>query len=68
MLKSDTGGNKGSCRCSNCEHPCCQQVSPEHVVKQLQKVLSKEDVLGGVLGVEMLHMIAEFIITYPSGD
>ena len=43
-------------------------MSPEHVVKRLQKVLSKEDVLGGVLGVEMLHMIAEFIITYPSGD
>ena len=43
-------------------------MSPRHVVKRLQKVLSREDVLGGVLGVEMLHMIAEFIITYPSGD
>ena len=61
-------GKTGCCRCSNCEHPCCQQVSPEHVVKRLQKVLSKEDVLGGVLGVNMLHKIAEFIITYPSRD
>ena len=43
-------------------------MSPEHVVKRLQKVLSKEDVLGGVLGVNMLHKIAEFIITYPSRD
>ena len=37
-------------------------------MKRLQKVLSKGDVLGGVLGVEMLHMIAEFIIAYPSGN
>ena len=43
-------------------------MSPEHVVKRLQKVISKGDVLGGVLGVDMLHKIAEFIITYPSGD
>ena len=61
-------GNTGCCRCSNCEHPCCQQVSPRHVVKRLQKVLSKGDVLGGVLGSAMLLKIAEFIIDGPKDD
>ena len=62
-------GNNECCRWwSNCGHPCCQQVSPKHVVKRLQEVLSKGDVLGGVLGPNMLLKIAEFIITYPSDD
>ena len=37
-------------------------------MKRLQKVLSKGDVRSGVLGVDMLHKIVEFIITYPNGD
>ena len=61
-------GDDGCCRCSTCGHPCCVQVSPGHVVKRLQKVLSKGDVLGGVLGFDMLLKIAEFIIDYPSDD
>ena len=43
-------------------------MSPRHVVKRLQKVLSNGDVLGGVLGSDMLLKIAEFIISYPSDD
>ena len=57
-------GDVGECRTSNCAHPCCKQVSPKHVVKRLRK-LSKRDVLGGVLGSNMLLKIAEFIINYP---
>jgi len=37
-------------------------------VTRLQKVLSKGDVLGGVLGFDVLLKIAEFIITYPEID
>ena len=58
----------GCCRCSNCGCRCCEQVSPVHVAKRLQKVLSKGDVLGGMLGSDMLLNIAEFIIGYPFRD
>ena len=58
-------GDDGCCRGSNCGHPCCEQVSPGHVAKRLQKVLSKGDVLGGMLGSDVLLKIAEFIIDYP---
>ena len=61
-----TCGCHGSCRCSNCEHTCCEQVSPRRVVKRLREVLSKKDVLYRRLGEEMLLKIAEFIITEPN--
>ena len=59
-------GHHGCCRRSNCSHPCCEQVSPRHVVKRLKTVLSKPpDLLGERLGDEVLQKIAEFIIDEP---
>ncbi len=59
-------GHSGCCRCSNCGHPSSEEVSPRHVVKRLQKVLSKPpDLLGKRLGDEVLQKIAEFIIDEP---
>ena len=57
-------GNNEDCRSSRCGHPCCAQVSPEHVVKQLKRLRFHRR-LTEMLTDDVINNIAGWLVDEP---